>query len=364
MPRARQPRRRREPSSDEESSDSEPSAPSEASDASEQSAPSEAELPALPPIAPGGAVFDIQRFDCRKIRPNSTILIAGNRRTGKSTMGRAIINDIKSRFYQLIVYTATYDDDADWTRATPAKFVHHCPEHFDSESLVADLRCQLTRKAIAKRHHAEKMLPPTLFLFEDTEALKKPSIWQTPGVRSLAFNGRHYAAYAVFLIQYIMAIPKEFRSAFDYAILMFEKNTSIKETLYEQFAGVFPNFRTFESVFDSLTENHGAMVIDLRALSRKISDNVFYYRVANKDVFPTHVGHSDLWDPRIDAANRARSTRTSARPAASIATGPGPARGRGPVVPRCGCELAANAGTAAAQRAAGRGRGPAHPAEG
>ncbi len=281
------------------------------------------------------ASYNIRPFDVSKIRPNSTILFVGNRRTGKSTAMRSIMNEMKDLFYDAYIYSATNEQDKNWLEVVPEKYFRYCPEKFNAEKLQEDLRNQLIR-----RKKVGNQTPPTLFVFEDVEALVKPSLWHTAGVRTLAFNGRHFSTYAFFAIQYLMSIPKEFRGAFDYCFIMMEKMASIRQAIYDQFAGVFPTYQEFEKVFTALTENLGCMVLDMRALSSKIEDNVFIYH-ANPNAFPFQIGCKDIRDQRIDDINKrmkeeksvqepeSEEPPTKKRKTKKTDTGVKPTRGRG-----------------------------------
>lgn len=252
---------------------------------------------------PSNASYDIKPFDCATIRPNSTILFVGNRRTGKSTTMRSVMWETGELFYDGFVYSATQELGHSWLDIIPEKYFRFCDEHFPADKLKEDLKNQLTR-----RTKVGELTPPTLFVFEDVEALVKPSLWHTPGVRTLAFNGRHYSTYTFFAIQYLMSIPKEFRGAFDYIFLMMEKMSSIREAIYEQYGGIFPTREEFEKVFLALTANRGCMVLDMRALSNKIEENVFTYKT-NPTPPPFKIGCKDVTDPRIEAINKLRKEK-------------------------------------------------------
>ena len=70
--------------------------------------------------------LNIKKFDPHTMRPYSTVLFAGGRRTGKSSLMRDIIGSISRRFYDMHVFTGTIEDDHPWTDMTPAKYVHIC----------------------------------------------------------------------------------------------------------------------------------------------------------------------------------------------------------------------------------------------
>lgn len=51
-----------------------------------------------------------------------------------------------------------------------------------------------------------------------------------------------------------------------------------RERVYTYFAGVFPNFSSFDQVMMSCTKDHECLVLDQTSLSYDISDCVYFYK--------------------------------------------------------------------------------------
>ena len=79
-------------------------------------------------------------------------------------------------------------------------------------------------------------------------------------------------------MQFPLGIPPEMRSNFDYIFLLADDFISNRKRLYDHYAGMFPDFNTFQQVFLDLTENYGCMVINNRVHSKDITEKVFWYR--------------------------------------------------------------------------------------
>lgn len=252
----------------------------------------------------GPSHFNLRKFDPSTIRPNSTILFAGGRRTGKSFAMRDIIFCLKDRFYDMHVFTGTNEADHPWETHTPERYVHHCKkEVFPTETLQEALRIQKQRTEICKQASLS-VTPSSAFVFEDLEYLSKP-IWTVPGIRKIWFNGRHSATYAFCAFQYIMEIKMALRGMFDYAFFTMDNSHASRERIFKQFGGVFPNAAVFEGIFFACTTNHKAMVLDLRSLSYNIEDCVFWYKAQERG--PFRVGVSDVWDRKVCERNKSKS---------------------------------------------------------
>lgn len=240
----------------------------------------------------------LRPFDPATMRPGSTILVAGARRTGKSFALRDLMWHLRNRVYDCYVFSGTRDEEHPWSDYTPTKYVTDVQAEFPNDVLQDVLQRQLLRKEIALAHGVS--CPQSLFVFEDLEFLKK-SMWKQQSIRTVMFNGRWYRCAAIAAVQYIMEIDMAVRSMFDYAIFTRCPVRAVRERIWKQYAGVFDTFEQFEAAFADCTANHGVMVIDCRAETNRISDSVFHYRAEDHGAF--RVGVDEVWDPRVDGEN-------------------------------------------------------------
>jgi hypothetical protein len=239
-------------------------------------------------------VSRFRRFDPTTIRDCSSVLFVGGKRTGKSTLMREFMYHIKDAVYDGHVFSGSYDEDNPWDTLLPKKMVHYCLEDFQEGELKEALSIQNSRKELAKKYGSR--CPSSLLVFEDLEFLK-PSIWNSQFMRALIFNGRWVKEYCFVAYQYVMEVKMEMRGSFDYAVFTIDNSRAVRDRIWKQFAGIFPDFEGFEAVFLALTSNYKAMVIDLRARSYNIQDCVFWYK-ANPRLPPFKMGHRDIWNVR------------------------------------------------------------------
>jgi hypothetical protein len=59
-----------------------------------------------------------------------------------------------------------------------------------------------------------------------------------------------------------------------------------RKKLYEHYAGMFPSFELFESVFLQMTQNYGCMVIDNSSRSIDLKERIFYFKATDIQDFP------------------------------------------------------------------------------
>src|SRR5690606_27273525 len=63
---------------------------------------------------------------------------------------------------------------------------------------------------------------------------------------------------------------------------------SNQKRIYDHYAGIFPNFNSFQQVFKDLTSNYGSMVLVKRGAGGDITDKMFFYKANN--VIPEQMG--------------------------------------------------------------------------
>ena len=94
----------------------------------------------------------------------------------------------------------------------------------------------------------------------------------------IIFNGRHHHLSFILTMQYSLGIPPEMRSNFDYIFLLAEDFTNNRKRLYEHYAGMFPDFASFNDAFTVLTEDFGCMVINNKIHTTDITEKVFWFK--------------------------------------------------------------------------------------
>jgi hypothetical protein len=116
-----------------------------------------------------------------------------------------------------------------------------------------------------------------LFIMDDCMSAKKQ--WaEDSNFLSIMNEGRHRHITYILSMQYSLGILPEYRSQFNFIFLLAEDIRMNRKKLYEHYAGMFPSFELFESVFLQMTQIYGCMVIDNSSRSIDLKERIFYFK--------------------------------------------------------------------------------------
>jgi len=90
----------------------------------------------------------------------------------------------------------------------------------------------------------------------------------------------------------VLGIPPGLRDNIDFVFLFANDGVNLRK-LYDNYAGVVPNFELFKKIFYQCTRDRGCMVIDKTNTSDKLTDKVFWYRA--KDPGKFRFGCAAFW---------------------------------------------------------------------
>jgi hypothetical protein len=231
---------------------------------------------------PDSNLFSLERFKIEDMCHHAAVCMIAKRASGKSFIVRDLVQKLKIPTVMVISPTdklsGFYDD------FVPSSFIHY---HYDSIKLTRLFQRQ-ERMIEKNRERVKAGKAPldirVLLIMDDCMADKK--IWaRDKNIAELLQNGRHYAIDYFCVLQYSLGISPELRSNFDYVFLLGEDFLNNKRKLYEHYAGMFPSFDIFSQVFQHVTNDYGAMVLNNRVKSSNIRQKVFWYKadVPSKD---------------------------------------------------------------------------------
>lgn len=99
-------------------------------------------------------------------------------------------------------------------------------------------------------------------------------------IARLFINGRCYNIMFVVSMKYLL-LPPALRDNIDYVFILKNSRLDIRKKLYEQYAGMLPNFEVFSQLLDNNTKNNECLVIDNK--KNKITDMVYKYNISIND---------------------------------------------------------------------------------
>ena len=225
----------------------------------------------------------LKKFDMTKIKHDKVVVLIGKRETGKSFLVRDLLWHHQSLPCGTVI-SGTEGANQFYSKIVPPMFIH---EQY-SPLIIANVlkRQKLLARKIAKdlADRGTTAVDPRNFLILD-DCLYDTRWIRDDNIRYLFMNGRHVHTMFIITMQYAIGIPPNLRTNIDYVFILRENYISNRRKLYEQYAGMFPDFDSFCQVMNQCTENFECLVIDNNAKSNKLEDQVFWYKAAPRPDF-------------------------------------------------------------------------------
>lgn len=229
--------------------------------------------------------LNVDLFDMDRIKPGSTILVLGDRGTGKTTIAREILYHVR-KYPMGIVMAGSLD--------TVEEYRRHVPESLIYDEYVSDvIRRIMDVQDAGRAAYGFKNMKP-LFLVLDDLMFDKRVINNDPLFRKAMLNGRHYKITIIICAQYVKHVSAELRPNVDFVFTTFQKNPDQRNKILAEFDVGFPSKIVFRDTMFKCTENWGCMVLDKRSSGRQgLGDSVFHARANIGRKFK--VGPRSLW---------------------------------------------------------------------
>jgi hypothetical protein len=243
--------------------------------------------------------LELKKFDMKNIRfdpkqnAGPVIVLIGRRDTGKSFLVRDLLY-----YHQNIpigtVISGTEAGNGFYSTHVPKLFIH---DEYNTAIIENILKRQ---KAVLKQIKREQeaygrstKIDPRAFVILD-DCLFDASWTKDKMMRMLFMNGRHWKIMLIITMQYPLGIPPNLRTNIDYVFILREPYLNNRKRIWENYAGMFPNFESFCQVMDQCTENYECLVIDNNSKSNKLHDQIFWYKAAKHGDFK--LGSKEFWE--------------------------------------------------------------------
>ena len=215
-------------------------------------------------------VLDVRRFAPQSIPDDSVIVMIGKRRTGKST---AIADLLYYKRYFGVGQIVSGSE------ACAPFFSNFFPKaYIDSECKMSMLDQILNRQRKIKQRQRDHVGNPlcSKFMLVFDDCLYDSKRWaQTPQIRQIFMNGRHYDICFILAMQYVIGIGPELRSNIDYVFIFRDASIKNRKKLYENYGAMIKTFNLFCLLMDAL-EPHECLVIDVNGTH--FENSVFYWK--------------------------------------------------------------------------------------
>ena len=229
-----------------------------------------------------GQALKFKEFNLSDMVKNATIVMIAKRGSGKSWCVKHILKYLDDTG----IPGGTIISPTDDVHPFYSKFVPDLYIHYEFEPEILRKIFYRQDRIIEKRKQRAKLrkrVDARVFLVMD-DCLGDGKKWKNdPDIRKIFMNGRHHQITFILTMQYPLGIGPELRTNIDYVFLLTDDIISNQKRLFDNYAGMFPDYNTFRAVYLNLTEDFGAMVINNRCSSRDIYDKVFYFKAKRQN---------------------------------------------------------------------------------
>lgn len=210
-------------------------------------------------------------------------VIIGKPGTGKSTLIASLLYSKRHIYPCGIVFSGTEDSSGFYKKMFPSTFVFN---KYDEEQLTSFVK----RQKIARKHLEN---PWAVCLLDD--CTDNPSIFSKPLQQGIYKNSRHWKMWYILSLQYCMDVKPVIRTNIDGTFILREPSLKNRRSLWENYAGIIPDFNQFCDIMDQLTNDYTALYIHNATKSNKLEDCLFWYKA---DPVPGDFkfGCTDFWD--------------------------------------------------------------------
>ena len=231
----------------------------------------------------GNKKLQIKQFYLASMVENPAIVMIAKRASGKSWICRDLLKHFKDIPVGIIIApTEKMANPPFYSAFFPDTYIHF---EYKSETIEKVLYRQhiMIEKEKDKQKIGIKIDPRGFILMDDCLSTKSSWMKDQP-IMELLLNGRHYRLMYILTMQFPLGITPELRCNFDYIFLLAEDFYSNLKRLYDHYAGMFPTFDAFRTVFRELTNDFGCMVIVNRGARSSFLEKIFWFRSSNDEV--------------------------------------------------------------------------------
>lgn len=227
---------------------------------------------------------ELKRFDPTKMKNDRLCLFLGRRGTGKSMAMEDIMYNMRSEFDSGVVMSGTETANQTWGVHVPPSFIYDKYEN----GVVRDI----CRNQMKLRKEKGGSIKPVFLVLEDV--LYDKTLNSDEALRWLFFNGRHAKVFTLISMQYYASMKPELRTQIDYVFLTRQTSVVVKEAIWKHFAGVVPDFESFNRILERVTQDYTILVLDQTAISNRIEDCMFWYKAKPRPQFK--LGNRLFWE--------------------------------------------------------------------
>ena len=214
------------------------------------------------------------------------------RNTGKSTLIKSILHSKQHMIPVGLAMSGTEDSNEAYRQMMPSTFVYNTYEEKQVEQFIQ-------RQKLAKKHVE---VPWAVIILDD--CTDDPAIFRKPLQQGMYKRGRHWKMLYILSLQYGLDVRPVIRTNVDGVFILREANLRNRKVMYENYAGIIPDFKLFCDILDTITNDHTALYIHNASTSTNWQDCVFWYK-ADRAAIPKDFkfGCDEYWDFHYERYN-------------------------------------------------------------
>jgi len=217
-----------------------------------------------------------------EIDGNGRFLLSDTTITHNTTLITSLLYEKRHIFPIGMVMSGTEDSNGHYRKIFPASFVFNRLNEEKIEQFI-------TRQKIAKQHVSN---PWAILLLDD--CTDDPKLFSKPLFQGLYKNGRHWKCWFILSLQYCMDVKPVIRTNVDGTFILREPSLRNRKALWENYAGIIPDFSMFCSIMDQITDNYTALYIHNATSSNQLEECLYWYK-AKPVPSEFHIGCKDFW---------------------------------------------------------------------
>jgi hypothetical protein len=219
--------------------------------------------------------MNFNKFDMSKIDDTSIITMIAKRGSGKSILIKDLLQH-KTNIPTIVIISPTEKDNRCYGEIAPDTFIY---DKYDRKIIarIFDRQEYLRKKNMKRKKENKKPINRGIIIVMDDCMFDNKWVNDVL-IRSIFMNGRHSKIMYILAMQFPLGITPTLRTNIDYVFLLHDNSHNNKKRLYEHYAGIFPNYKIFNKIFEELTINYKCMVIDNKIKSNRLEDVIHWYK--------------------------------------------------------------------------------------
>jgi hypothetical protein len=232
---------------------------------------------------------ELQQWDAKDIKLDSTIIAIGKRRTGKSWCLRNIMFEMKDKIGAGIVISQTDELNKFWRQYCPKCYIYpkYDPEILD---MVFKRQKAILNNTSKTKAEIEKEAP--FFILLD-DVISDQRLKFDENLIELFVAGRHYKLFVLITTQYAKGLNPTLRGNTDYVICCKTLQGRQRESLWEDF-GDFMTKDGFFTLLDEYTEDNEVIVFDTSENTSDPLAMLKWWKAEDPGKF--RMGSKEYWD--------------------------------------------------------------------